>query len=1108
MRFRKYPCVYSGSVLVVVLILFAPWCEAQVPAPEVWAQRGDSLWSLATTKKNVPLTGADGRRVEVPVVGAVDFLKQIDPEQVEIDAQLNPGFRTASGETVKDDQREMVDALDGLSALQTGGTYLRRPVPLNHDAGGAVLGLKVGDETRPNARPFHRIGVRLAGTPAGRLLFLFEMTDSEGRNPAWFAREFIAPLPGCPWMPTPESVTGEGRKIHLRKLAVFLIEPWRDPAARIPAKLSRGDLKIDFDAAAKGLDWEKLKEWIAANISDATVPADRPFVIQLPPGVIGDADGFGISASKWSKWGKAVAGLGGGRKVWLIGHPQTIIPWLRTSEMHNLGFLFCRFTRLADDGVTQEKAAKYETVVTLDGRNIDFRNNWIECPDGVAAGAVMLRRTTQCTILDNLLATSGSAITTPGGTQAVSTIIARNWLERGHDAFQLYGGWQDCIVAYNHAAGASGFANREDDSWHLGANLHSDDFQSQSNLTEIRPQSFYIFSNFFQFGRHNWPATWQEIGGGVQNFIIDGDAYKNSAIYWNVFQNITPGGHRGILSIAPDKAFVVANPKLDQKTYIENLAIMGNAFLERWDNYNRAPYGYFRPASTIGGKIGQPFFELLNSENVYGVANTDFMPSPFKQTIDGRPDADARKGWRANVPTLSDVYEHPILYTGEMKTGYKADFSGTTYAGDKLLAGWVSPTDYAPKPAWVASPSGAARLTPLSELKKIPGMPTNLAAFLGDPSRKGGFFDEWSGPAVTAKKTVLTNPWRAGSPDDGFLLHVKFRSVGKPGTWRELLSEKNAASSYRVALTEADTVRFELYSQGRLVSRVESTDTFKDGDHLTMQVYTPYFPIPPEHYYPYAMLHNVFAAGVRKIRYMAADRPPTGFTAKADELYVWMDTTRQRRFFEWRGGEWAPVLGALDSVHACAIRAFSPQRDKPFSGPTSTPSFRRDLYTVDAGRWYTLHLDGPGVDSSATWQTDDLRWVRDGVQAGTVLRNDGGPKPVGANNAFSVMQMASGRPRCFIRHNIEHADKRWDWLWTPDVDLPRGEVTLFGSFDGSFESFRVIRGGQGEYGRPANIPAYRALESMASALSFIRAPLDQTGRAPGWGKPDIYLKGP
>jgi hypothetical protein len=54
----------------------------------------------------------------------------------------------------------------------------------------------------------------------------------------------------------------------------------------------------------------------------------------------------------------------------------------------------------------------------------------------------------------------------------------------------------------------------------------------------------------------------------------------------------------------------------------------------------------------------------------------------------------------------------------------------------------------------------------------------------------------------------------------------------------------------------------------------------------------------------------------------------------------------------------------------------------------------------------------------------------------------------------------------------------------------------------------VIRGGQGEYGRPANLPAYRALESMASALSFIRPPLDQTGRVPGWGKPDIYLKAP
>jgi hypothetical protein len=495
----------------------------------------------------------------------------------------------------------------------------------------------------------------------------------------------------------------------------------------------------------------------------------------------------------------------------------------------------------------------------------------------------------------------------------------------------------------------------------------------------------------------------------------------------------------------------------------------------------------------------------LNTENVYGVANTDFMPAPFKQTVDGRPDAAARKDWRAHVPTLADVYERPILYTGEMKTGYAADFSRTTYAQDKFLTGWVAPTDYAPKPAWVASPGGAARLTPLSELQKIPDMPTDLAAFLGDPSRRGSFFAEFSGSVVSAKKTVLESPWRKDSPDDGFVLHAKFRSVGKPGTWRELLSEKNESGAYRVVLTEADTVRFELYSHGRLVSRVESTDTFQDGDHLTMQVYTPYFPSPPEHYYPYAMLHHVFAEGVRTIRYMSSEQPPSGFTAKPDELYVWMDTTRQHRFFEWRGGEWQPVLGALDSVHACAIRAFSPQRDNAFSGPTTTPSFRRDLYTVDAGRWYTLHVDGPGVDSSGTWKDGELRWVRDGVQAGTVLRNDGG-KAAGANNAFHVMPMASGRPRCFIRHNIDHSDKRWDWLWTPDVELPRGEVTLFGGFDGSFETFRVIRGGQGEFGKPANEPAYRILESIASALAFIRPPLDQTGRVPGWGKPDIYLK--
>jgi hypothetical protein len=1103
--------VFSRFFVVLFVLGFSSAIRAQspsMPEPKVWAERGDTLWRLVTSRQPLTVPDGAGGRLSVPVVGFVDFQAPLDPRKVEVDAQLSPDFRTASGEVVKDDQRGLVDPLDGLGALQTGGTFLNRPVPLDHNEAGKPIGLKVADEKRANWKPYHRIGVRLPGTPAGRLLFLFEMTDAEGKNPAWYAHEFIAPLPGCPWMPTAEALNGENRKIHLSKLAVFVLEPWQDPSARIPTRLTRGDLKIDLDATAKGMDWEQLKTWMAANLSDDTVSVARPFVIQLPAGVINDADGLGISASKWKGWGKAVASLGEGRKVWLVGHPQTTIPWLQTSDMHHLGFLFCRFTRLADDGVTDEKAAKYGTVISLDGEDLDFRNNWVECPDGVASGAITLRKVTRGTILDNLLATSGAPITTPGSTRVISSIIARNWMERGHDAFQLYGGWTDSIVAYNHAVGASGYANREDDSWHLGANLHSDEFQSQANQTDINPQNLYIFSNFFQFGRHNWPALWQEIGGGTQNFIIDSDAYKNTCIYWNVFQNLAPGGHRGIMTISPDKAWVVADPKNKQRDYIENLAIMGNAILPRMDNYNRPPYGYIRPAATIAGRIGPDYYELLNTENLYALANTDFAPARFKQTVESRPDAAARQGWRSKVPTLSDIYERPILYTGDVKTGYDADFSHTTYAGNKFLNGWVSPTDYAPKADWGRAPDGAARLTPLPELQKIPDMPLKLADFLGDPSRKGGFFDEFSGPPVQARKTVLTTaPWRAGSPDDGFLLHIKFRSVGTPGTWRELLSEKNGNDSYRVVLTKENTVRYELYHEGKLASRVESSDTFKDGDHLTLQVYTPYFPTPPEHYFPYAMLSNVFSQGVRKIRYMSSDHAPADFKPAADELYVWMDTSRLHRFFEWRDQQWQPVLGALDSVHACAIRSFSPQRDKPFNAPESTPSLRRDLYTVEARRWHTLYLDGPGVDSSDVWTSGDLRWVKESTNTGTVLRNDGG-KAVGANNAFSVMQMASGRPRCFIRHNIDHSDKLWDWIWTPNVNLPRGEVTLFGSFDGSYETFRVIRGGQGEYGLPANTPAYRALESMASALAFIRPPLDQTGRVPGWGKPDIYLKTP
>lgn len=81
-----------------------------------------------------------------------------------------------------------------------------------------------------------------------------------------------------------------------------------------------------------------------------------------------------------------------------------------------------------------------------------------------------------------------------------------------------------------------------------------------------------------------------------------------------------------------------------------------------------------------------------------------------------------------------------------------------------------------------------------------------------------------------------------------------------------------------------------------------------------------------------------------------------------------------------------------------------------------------------------------------------------------------------------------------------------DWTWSPGTDLPRGEVTLFDGFGGTFESFRVIRGGQGQYGLPSAYPTYRILESMASTMSFIRPPQDANGSVPGWGTPEIWLR--
>jgi hypothetical protein len=250
--------------------------------------------------------------------------------------------------------------------------------------------------------------------------------------------------------------------------------------------------------------------------------------------------------------------------------------------------------------------------------------------------------------------------------------------------------------------------------------------------------------------------------------------------------------------------------------------------------------------------------------------------------------------------------------------------------------------------------------------------------------------------------------------------------------------------------------------------------------------------------------------GLRKIRIVSSATPPSLPADTKEEVSIWMDPGRQFRFFRQEGGQWVPVASAEDSVYACAIRSIyaamkaGGQEVKSSTKPTNA-NFQRDAYPLPEGRVFTIHLDGSDADSIESAKEFDLRWVRNDTGERSVRAMVSGkwvPSP-----DFNIMPMSTGRPRCFIRHNIDHQHKELDWLWTPDVALPRGEVTLFDGFDGTFEGFRVIRGGQGQYGQPQSYPIYRMLESVASAMSFIRTPLDSSGRVAGWGTPELWLHG-
>lgn len=1101
--------------LVFTSLALGAHAQSSFPSPEQWASNGQKIWDSIASGRLTTVTDTAGAARPVRIVGYADLQVSAAPANLEIDCQYPEDFRNADGKVIKTDMRGPKDPITNLGIAQSGGTFLGLPLPFDHGTDGKPLGLRVSDPKSSIERggAYNRLGIRFNNTPAGRLLFLYEMSTPAEDGARWYAREFTAPLPGCPWRPSRAIINRPNPEVHLRKLAVVQLEPWADPAARIPAKLQRGDLKIDFDAAAQKMSWDALKAWIAQNVGDAMIPAGKTFVIQLPEGHVVDSESLGIFANKWTKWGKAVHALTGGRKVWLVGHPSTTIVSYR-SNCDNLGLLFCRIARPVNTPAEGKNAIDaYKSGAELAGANIDFRNNLIDCPDNITFAGIVFTRAENAVVTDNIISGTGAGVGTSGTSVLKNCVIARNWMERGFDGFQMYGAWVDSIVAYNHIAGASGFANRSGEDGHLGANLHSDEFQSQSNGTDVSPQTIHVFSNFSQFGRHNWPAAWAEIGGATQNFIIDGDSYAYSNIYWNIFQNLMPAGHRGLKTISPDRDWVTATPKASQKDYIENLAVMGNAFLERWDHNNNTAYGYFAEGTGIGGSLTQPFFEMVNSENAYVQTHLIRQVALFKQTIESRPDPVARSDWRSGAPTLTDVYQKPITFTGSWETGYTADFSRTAHAGDKFLEGFVEPSDYAPKSGWDRSPGGAVKLTPASELSKIAPMPVSYAESLGDPARKGGLFDELKSTPVQARPLTLETPWRAGSADDGFLLHLKFGSVGTGGTVRELVSEAQGDKRYEVVLTENDTVRYRLYQGGKIISEVESTDRFKSGDHLTMQVYTPYFPVVAETHYPSLQLKLRYKRGIREIRYISGPTPPAAADLKISPavLNVWMNPADRFRFSEYADGAWRPVLGGMDSVHACAIRTFSDNRNDSFHRKVASikngtaANYWRDMFPIAPGEWHSLYLDGPGEDSTDKWKPSDIRWFFTKTEGYPVVTFNRDGKVTGANGVFGGMSLASGAVRGVIRHNIDHQDKQPDWKWTPDVDLPRGQVTLFRTFDGSYESFRMIRGGQGEYGPPPNAPFFRSMETVGPALAFIREPIDATGKVDGWGTPDIYL---
>ncbi|MCH2176242.1 MAG: hypothetical protein MK193_10995, partial [Lentisphaeria bacterium] len=496
------------AFITSLLLCLSPFVYAEDSALHIsgtlekeWSTKGSVIWDAATTDKQI-IWGTNKQMIKT--IGFVDLLVSSTPGNITIEAQQVPTFTDSTGKVRKSPPTKR-DTIDGTNAHGNGTFAMAKPIPFDHRIDGTPLGLKIVNEETPlgnsNRYSFQFMGIRFDNTPAGRLVFVYEMGNSKNDDTQWFVSDLDSPIPGAPWHPTDGYEDGPIPFTHLRKIVLLQLESFDDPRDRIPAKLTRNDITIDKDAS--DMTWKEINTWIFENINDETVTTERPFCILLPSGLIGNEMGE-LKASPYDKksWGLATNKLTEGRKIWLIGNGETRIHNLNLL-CSNIGVLFCRFGRSETEISHLPKNLSHTAFIELNYKikNIDIRNNWLENPDGTLFGGIYLRSAKAFTILDNIISGTGAGISTPGNAELTQGVIARNWIARGFDGIQMYGGWRDVIIAYNHLSSAWGFPNREYmDPDHLGSPLHSDDFQIQANFSKIKVHRYQIFSNFSQYG--------------------------------------------------------------------------------------------------------------------------------------------------------------------------------------------------------------------------------------------------------------------------------------------------------------------------------------------------------------------------------------------------------------------------------------------------------------------------------------------------------------------------------------------------------------------------------------------------------------------------------